>query len=434
MKLKFNFQNLAFFLLLAGVSCSGLSRQNNSNISGSAVGPRVIENQFTLFNQTLAAQNIHSLQLYRGSPGAAPILELGTSQTLTLKFDEVASGSSSYMIEITHHNADWSQSNLIQNFYLQGFFQDYFGEGEVSRYQNPSYYSYTYTFPNRNMRITRSGNFMVHVYNQSTNQKVFSLPFLVHENTGTLETDFEELYNLDTRYLRHHQLFARYRYEDTSVMPQIDLSVYFVQNQFWSQARKAGEQDYSEAGIARLYLSRDQAFVGTFESLSLDMTSLDQYSMQIVEIAPGMNIPRVTLNRDVVNLRLNPTVRRTSTLNSPLQRRDARYGLVRFQLEIPELERTSWAVYLVGGFNNWSVNPAHRLYRSSDTGYYTTEAVVKEGVYAYKYVTVENNRVNELRFDASFASTRQEYHTLIYRRDQAMQYDRLVLVGQFWSE
>jgi hypothetical protein len=65
---------------------------------------------------------------------------------------------------------------------------------------------------------------------------------------------------------------------------------------------------------------------------------------------------------------------------------------------------------------------------------YTGEAIVKEGQYAYKYVVLEGRSVNDTVLDASFASTRQEYHAFVYLRDQAFQVDKLVSVSSLVSE
>lgn len=417
-------------LIVSGCS----TQQGTSHNAETAQSAANLENSFTVPGQVLPPDIIRSLQFYRGNASEAPVLNLGTNQTLTLKFDEIANESSMFRVKITHHNADWSLSSLLPNLYLRGFHEDYIQDSEPGRFQTPLHFSYTYTFPNSSMGVTRSGNYMMEVYNQADNRILFSMPFFVFEREGRVITQIEELYNLDERTLRHHQLFAGYTYDDPSAIAQIDYQVKFVQNQFWGQARTADQQDFSESGLARFYLSRDYAFPGTFEFLKLDLQNLDQYSMQVVDIRQDITIPRVTLNRDIVNLRLSPSFQRLSPKNNPRSDRDARYALVRFQLDVPARERTSNPIYVVGGFNNFSIQQRNRMYFNTQTGYYTGEAIVKEGSYAYKYVTLDGRRVNDTYFDASFASTMQEYHTFVYRRDQTFQYDRLIEVERFFSD
>ena len=431
-KLKFN--QVVIFLVLLVSACSG--SQTGYYSGDNRVRPSsAFLNEFTVPGQTTAVDMVRSVQLYRNSPGQAPILQLGSGQNLTLRFDDLNSELDQFRVEITHHNSDWSDSGLLPNFFLQGFHTDTFGGGNKSRSQNPSYLTYTYTFPNSQMRVTRSGNFMMHVYRQHNNQKLFSMPFFVHENTGESVISMEELFNQDARYLRHHQLFVNYRYEDTSIIPQSDLRVFFVQNQFWGQARRADREDYSEHFNARLYLSRDRAFIGAYEFFDLGLGNIDQYSQQIVDFDfGGSSIPSVSLNRDVINLNIAPTNRGSRLNSSPSSNYEARYALVRFNLEIPAAEFPNGSIYLVGGFNNWSINPSNQMYFDATTGLFSGEAIVKEGTYAYKYVVLEGNRVNDTILDAWFASTRHEYHVLVYLRDNTFHYDKLVSTSVMISD
>lgn len=388
----------------------------------------------TVPGQRLPPENIRSIQLFREVETNAPIIRLNSNEQLILRFDDLSRESSMFRIEITHHHADWTQSNLIPNLYMRGFMQDFIHGGQISRFQNPSWFGYMYTFPNEQMGVRVSGNYLMHVFRQETNEHLFSMPFLVNEDAeGVLTTTYEEVFNLDTRFTRHHQLFARFRFDDRSILPQNDLHIHFVQNQFWSLARKADQQDFSEDGLARMYQSRETAFIGTFEFMHLDLEQIDRYSPQIIDFQDGQRIPQVTLQRDVVNLGIRPGLRSTPRFSSPSRRSDSRYAMVRFNLEVPSSERTEDSIYLVGGFNNWGILPQNRLEWDADEQLYKGQAVVKEGSYAYKYVTSDGKEVNLTRLDASFASTRQEYHTLVYLRDHTHQIDRLVAVNRFFS-
>lgn len=430
--MKFNYNLLILFALGLCTSCAPTT--GSRQVVGNTTAIQQLENSFQVIGQQQPPVTIRSVSLFSGRVGNAPIIRLHSSETITLQFDELSTETNPFRVTISHHNADWSISNLLPNLYLQGFQEDYVQSGTPGRFQNPSFVSYSYTFPNANMRVTRSGNYLMHVYRMDTGDYLFSQPFLIYEDGGQVRTELETLFNSDVRYLRHHQLFARYLYDGVVIVPQVDLQVYFVQNQFWSQARKADQMDFSQDGTGRFYLSREQAFVGTFDYLQLDLDRIDNYSMQVVEYRQDLRIPRVTLNRDVVNLNSSPTLRSLRGNRGASSRNDARYALVRFQLEIPSRLLPASPIYVVGEFNNWGIHPLQRMQIDSETGYFTTEAIVKEGQYSYKYVSLEGNRLNDLRFDASFASTVQEYHTLVYQRDQTFQIDRLVAIQRLFSE
>ena len=62
----------------------------------------------------------------------------------------------------------------------------------------------------------------------------------------------------------------------------------------------------------------------------------------------------------------------------------------------------------------------------SDSGTYRGSAVLKQGVYDYKYVVKTEEGVDELRLDASFFDGIQEYHTFAYYHDRRLGADRLI--------
>ncbi len=57
-------------------------------------------------------------------------------------------------------------------------------------------------------------------------------------------------------------------------------------------------------------------------------------------------------------------------------------------------------------------------------------ALIKQGIYAYKYVIVTDNRIDDLSLDQGFISSRQEYFTFIYFNDPDRHFDRLLKVDQ----
>lgn len=402
-------------------ACSG---PDSTSLPQSTSQPSLI-NAYTLAGQNLPPENIRSIELFRSQPGTEPVLRLGSPQRLTLRFDELARSSTQFRVEFTHHNYDWSRSNLIPNQYLRGFMNDFIQGGSPGRFQNPLWYGYEYSFPNEQLGLILPGNYMVHVYRQETNEQLFSMPFLVaEENDDRLDVDVETLYNTGSGATRTHQLFAAYRYEDPSILPQNDLRIVFVQNQFWSRYKVADQADFSREGIGRLYLSREESFNADANFLSLDLSSIETYSMQVVDFDQDQRIPRITLLPDVLAFR---NFGSRAPGGKPSDSPEARYALVRFKLDPPLNMNTQTPLYLVGSFNNWGISPRYRLREDPVDGLLSTTAVLKEGTYSYQYVALEGRRVNSSILMQSQGATVQEYIALVYRRDQALQTD--VLAG-----
>jgi hypothetical protein len=64
-------------------------------------------------------KNIRTVQLH-GSDWelSPPVLELGSSNELTLSFDELDATRKNYVIHFVHCNADWTKSDLMETEYL----------------------------------------------------------------------------------------------------------------------------------------------------------------------------------------------------------------------------------------------------------------------------------------------------------------------------
>ncbi len=389
----------------------------------------ILENSPVVAGQVLPPDNIKSLQLYRGElKESHPSIRLGSNDVLTLRFDELGGSSRLFRVRIRHRNADWSDSRLLSDFYLRGHREDLIEGGQPSSVQNPHYMHYRYQFPNENMQLVLSGNYLMEVLEYETSRVLFSLPFFVHENVGQVQFDLEELFGLDARYRVHHQPFARFSYPSFVVSPVTDLDIRFVQNRFWGRSRLADEYDVSESGVYRAYLSRPESFVGVYEFRPLDIARYDAPQPDVVEVRSGTIPPQVWLFRDVVNLDVTPR-RRISTVHGiPRDDLRARYVDVRFELELPEREATDLPIFVYGPFNNWTIHDANLMEYRSSTDSYVGRAIIKEGIYDYKYAIVERGRIDDLRLDASFASTELEYTTLIYFRDPGLQADRLLLM------
>lgn len=390
---------------------------------------RTPENSPMVKGQVTPPDDIQSIQLYGNTEkNATPSIELGSNDFLTLRFDELGQNPRMFRVRVRHRNADWSDSGLMKDFYLSGYYEDLLSGGDPSGVQGPYYVHYHYRFPNEQMQVKMSGNYLMEILDYSTSRILFSLPFFVYENRGRMSLNLEEVYGLDSRYLLHHQPFARYQYPGFVVSPVTDLRLFFVQNRFWGRSREADVEDMSESGIYYSWLSRPSSFIGVYEFRPLDLRRFDDPRQDVKEILPETIPPRVRLFRDVVNLNVRPSIRMPSAHGHPRDDHKARYVDVRFELELPEQEETDASIYVYGPFNQWTINEKNRMEYQEETNSYIGRALIKEGAYDYKYAILEDGIIDDLRLDASFASTRQEYMSLIYFRDPQYQADRLLQI------
>lgn len=419
---------LCTLLLIFTLSqCTPLpSRETATNGIG-----RQLRNSFTIPAQVAPPQQIQSIQLYRkGTPSSPPIIKLNSNEQLVLEFDHLGPEATQFKIDVRHYSREWRESSLALNYYMEGFYEDYFGAGSKSYVQRPTYRHYEYELPNDRLSMTVSGNYLLTVTNPDTGELLFTLPFFISEEKGDLQTRIETEYARRKDLREQDRPFSEYRYPDFVEMPQFDLSFQYVQNQFWGRAKPVKNFDTSTPGAVHFHLAQDEAFLGDYEFNTLDIRSFTADGRQILSYEPDFTPPNLILRRDVQNFSPSPSVAGGPRFGLPTDDRNAEYANVHFQLETAAKSDSLRQIYLVGDFNEWTVNKLNRMEFNHSSGLWEGRAFIKQGEYAYKYVTIEGNSINDLALDRSFTYRRQEYITLIYYRDPTRHYDRLLKVDR----
>ncbi|MDZ7692908.1 MAG: DUF5103 domain-containing protein [Balneolaceae bacterium] len=372
---------------------------------------------------------MQSIQLHRkGTPNSPPVIVLDKSdEALVLEFDHLDSASKQFKASVRHYSQEWQESSLSLNFYMDGFYEDYFGGGSKSYVQRPTYRHYEYEFPNDQLSMTVSGNYLLTITDPNTGEHLFTLPFFISENKGELETQIK------TEFVRREDLreldrpFSEFRYPGFVEMPQFDLSFTYVQNQFWGRARKVKNFDTSTPGFVNFHLSQEEGFLGDYEFNTLDIRSFAA-SERIISYQPETTPPTLILRRDLQNFSSTPSFFGGSRFGQPIDERSAEYANVIFQLDPALAADSLQQLYLVGDFNNWTINSLNKMELDSTSGLWKGSAFIKQGEYAYKYILVEENYINDLALDQSFSYRQQQYLTLVYFRDPVRHYDRLLKV------
>ena len=422
---------LISLLIIGGCSSSENGTRGTTQFSTALTGP---QNSFTVPGQLVLSDLVHSIQLSRaGSRNSAPIMRLKSDDTLKLTFDLLQFDSRSLRVSFTHHNPDWSRSNLVQDFYQEGFFNLTLDSGTVSTNQRPTFRSYTYEFPNRDVQFLVSGNYMVRVEDADTGNLLFSMPFFVTENEGDIISQVETALSSRTEIQYAHYPRSMFELPDFVEMPQFNLEFYYVQNQFWGRKMIARELDTSTEGEVLFEMERQRPFNGDYEFQFLSLNNLSLSAPQISTFDPTTIPPRVTLFDDAQGFSASRTRISGNRFGNPNQSRSAQYADVHFRLDPEDELSEDAAIYLVGDFNNWALQSNYALEYDSDIDRWKTNGIIKEGSYSYKYVLIEDNRINDIALDDSYTRVEQEYHAFVYYRDPDRNYFRLLQTNNFFG-
>lgn len=384
--------------------------------------------QFALPQQVSPPATIQSVQLYRGTDETSPpIISLSDNQQLTLEFDHLAAGVEQFKLTVSHQSKNWQESPIAPTVYLETFFETYFGDGRKSFVQNPPYHHYSYRFPNDRLNITKSGNYLLSVWDYNSNELLFRLPFFVFENKGKLSTRIETLFARREDARSVAQPYSEYRYPTFVQQPQFDLSFAYAPNQFWGRIQLTRQFDTATPGVVNFHLPLNDAFIADYEFNLLDLTDFDADGRPILDVHYGETPPEVILRRDIQQFANHPALIASST-GLPLDDRQAQYGSVEFVFEPASMLPGDAQLYIVGDFNNWMIGRQNQMAFDSTASLWKGRSLIKQGVYRYKYVMLHDNRIDDLTLDRSFANSRQQYLTFVYFRDPQQNFDRLLQV------
>lgn len=338
-----------------------------------------------------------------------------------LRFDVFQSDVSYYRVQVRHVDRTWRQTQILPGIYMRGLHEDMVTDGVPSTSQEPLYTSYTYRFPNPQMGVQVSGNYMMDVIDPQSGAVIVSQPFLVTETKGDLDFSVLELFNNRAGVRISHQPFLEYRAPKDFVMPQLDMHVAFAQNRWWTDAVHSSLMDQSEDGVLRYYLPRETAFIGSMDVFAYALTDVGRLD-QGVQAADISARPPFILKDPETDGLTRPIQTPWPNVTGARRTPEARYGLVTFQFETT---RAREPMYLVGTFNDWTPKPEHRLVFNLSDNYWRTTVLLKEGTHRYAYMS-GNDRY---AFTSVMAGSAQEYHGLVYFHDPQNRYDRLLGVS-----
>lgn len=428
------FRVLLFVVLSVCLSCSGTSNLQSSYPSSTNQSSRGL---LLVKNQLPAPNSFQSIQLYKkGNSNNPPIINLNTSNKLVLEFDELTSISGQFRITFEHFDQNWNSSNIPEAWFIDGFNEINVIGGEKNSLSKPNYFHYKTEFPNRDIEFLASGNYMLHVFDYSSNKKLFSLPFFIAEQSGELISRTETVFNAGQNLSSINQLFSTYQYPSEIEFPQFDLSFEFVQNRFWGNSKSTQSFDITTPGKIRFYTPRSNSFPANFDFISLDLTDLNINLDKIKDWQPEYIPPRIILKQDILNFSSTPTNLYRSNFGSPISNRDARYAEVNFRFVSGTLNTQNTSFYVAGDFNNWRVTENSKLEYDEQNNEWTERLLMKEGTYRYKYFrkTTSSEHIETLPINDTVTHINQEYISFVYYRDPSKNYQRLLSVNVFRSQ
>ncbi len=364
-----------------------------------------------------------------------PILNLG--DRLFLSFDALNGTEADFYYTITHHDFDWTLSDLSKGEYLNGF-----DDVRITDYENSFntlqiYSHYKLKIPNRDTkRIKKSGNYMISVFDDNGNL-VFSRKFIVVENLVGVSA-FVKL-SRDLNFIDSKQV-VQFTVDSPTIQltnPQQTVNVMVMQNSNLKNAILNLKPQYTIGSQLIYRYDQEGAFWGGNEFFNFDNKDIRvaTSSIRFIELVDLYNNYLFTNGSRVhKKYTYNPDINGNFEVRVLVYTKDvnieADYARIHFNLQFLE-DIGDKELHLYGNFNNWTIDESTYMQYDEFSDTYRNDRLFKQGFYNYKYVLVDRDgSIIPGAVSGNFWETENYYTVIVYFRDLGARYDRIIGLGE----
>lgn len=368
-----------------------------------------------------------------------PIINLNSGEKLKLRFDDLGRGFKNYFFTLIHCTANWLPSDLNKNEYIDGFFEDEIFEFKYSANTDVPYTHYSTIFPNENMQITKSGNYIIMVYETGKKETpILTKRFMVVESNVAITMNIKRATDVNESYFRQ-EIDFKINHDGYDIQdPFKYLNVVLMQNYRWDNAITGLKPRFiNDTELNYDYNSSENVFDANNEFRNFDLKSTQYQTMQVSSITYNQykGFDEVVLLNDEArsfkkyyntqDINGNYLIKRNGSDDSDIQ---ADYVNIHFTLPYsPPFQDGN--VYLFGKFTDWKFKEEMKMSYDTTKQQYVNQVLLKQGYYNYLYCFVKDGSKNSgdiSAIEGSHYETENEYAILVYHRGVNDYYDRLV--------
>ncbi|WP_052670851.1 type IX secretion system plug protein [Draconibacterium sediminis] len=390
------------------------------------------------YENAINRENIKTVQAYRnGFELSNPIMGLNEDITLVFKFDDLSEGVKDYYYTVVHCDADWNESFISQDEYIDGFIDNPVDDYALSFNTTFSYVNYHIELPNDQMRFKLSGNYVLVVYEDQDKEKVvLTKRFHIYENAVRIEGTVRRA-TADAFEGSNHEVDFKIYHPNLAILnPREEVKVVIMQNNRWDNAIRDLKPLYMRDGVLDYDYNRENVFPAGNEFRYFDNRTNRMNGENV--IATDFHRPYFHKTVKIDEVRANKPFFSYEEMNGMYaiesQDQEVRdydtecdYTFVHFTLPL-EAPLLGGSVNVFGALSNWNANKSNEMTYNFERGEYELTLLLKQGYYNYIYVYVpQGSKVaDHTNIEGSFWETSNDYQILVYYRDLASRYDRLV--------
>jgi len=390
----------------------------------------------------IVKSNIKTVLFHRdGWDMSPPLMVLNSNDKLKLSFDDLDADYKDYSFTIVHCDAFWKPSDLRQNEYIDGYYEDYIYEFEFSNNTVVPYTHYELIFPTDDLQPLISGNYILKVFIENIDSVFFTRRFMITEQKVGIEGIIKQATSLQDRNYKQEVDFSITTSGYRIINPYQDLKVVLQQNGRWDNAISDLKPKMVVNDKLEYNYDRENVFDAGNEFRSFDIKSLTYYTEFIGRIENTNEGYQVYLrDSERKTFRIYKTAddingqMKIKTEDYQSTETEAEYVYVHFFLSYlaPMVDAD---IFIIGQLTDWNFSETSKMdYNFKRKGYEKT-LLLKQGYYNYHYVLkYHGQRAGDVSFiEGNHSVTENTYTIYVYNRELGSLYDKLIGVKHISS-
>ncbi|WP_165396026.1 DUF5103 domain-containing protein [Flavobacterium sp. J27] len=389
-------------------------------------------------NEIEPPYNIKTISFVQNNKNVLPFFRLGES--FELQFDDLFGNEADYYYTITQYNYDWSPSILAKVEYLNGIDNQRIITYENSFNTLQLYSHYKQQFPNKYNRITKSGNYILKVFNDEQ-EIVFSRKFIIYEESVTVASEVRRARDFESLNEKQNIQIA-INYGDLILQNPIqNVKINIFKNGNWKEQISNIKPQYT-IGTELIYrYNKETQFWAGNEFYTLDNSQIRVTNNSVSRVTSG----------DIYNSHLYVNNARKNGVytyfpdfngnyiilnaNSENPEVEADYSWVYFSLNAPNLFHDE-SIYITGMFNNYSIGEENKMTYNSESGLFEKAILIKQGYTNYQYTMLDKNKKIDYKnaIDGNFYQTENNYTIIVYYKGNNDRYHSVIGIANTNSE
>ena len=373
-----------------------------------------------------------------------PIIQLNSADQLELHFDDLGNYPKNYFYTFQLCNADWTEAEWSPFDYIRGFQQNRISQYRMSSIAQVQYVHYQVSLPERSCVPTRSGNYLLKVFQDAdTSKLLFTKRLYVVDNKVGIAAQMQQPFN-PSQHRTHQKIQLSVNTSTLQAIQPQQIQTTILQNGRWDNASQKMVPSFIRGNILEYNAEQDCIFPAGKEYRWIDLRSLRFESDRIERISRTSIPVTVYAKTDAIrtNLRylwyrdLNGffDISTTESIN-PWWQSD--YAEVEFTLATDNRQPLKQPVYLLGDFTGNQLSDSSLMEFDERKMVYYKRLTLKQGFYSYQYVVKDaDGQHSTASYDyteGNYWETENTYTILVYYRPFGGRHDELVGIRQISS-